>query len=131
MSDPDFLVAFENTTLPRPEWTHEAHVRMAYLYLGKTKNFDTTLDEVRTRICAYNAAWGKAAGYHETITVAFLRLIADRMTRDGTKRDWSAFREANSDLLDTRILQAHYTEAVLFSPEARAGFVNPARAALP
>ena len=33
MSDEAFLQAFEDTTLPFKDWTHEAHVRMAWNYL--------------------------------------------------------------------------------------------------
>ena len=33
MTDDEFLAAFEAAAIPRKDWTHEAHVRMAWLYL--------------------------------------------------------------------------------------------------
>ena len=35
MTDDEFLLAFETCSLPREAWTHRAHVRMAWLYLGR------------------------------------------------------------------------------------------------
>ena len=35
MSDDEFLAQFENCTLPFDQWTHRAHVRVAYLYLRR------------------------------------------------------------------------------------------------
>ena len=34
MTDKEFLAAFENCSLTRENWTHAAHVRMAWLYLS-------------------------------------------------------------------------------------------------
>lgn len=31
MTDEELLAAFENCSLPHSEWTHRAHVRVAYL----------------------------------------------------------------------------------------------------
>ena len=33
IGDETFLQAFEDTTLPFEDWTHEAHLRMAWNYL--------------------------------------------------------------------------------------------------
>lgn len=141
MSEPDadaedaaFLAAFESCTLPRPDWTHAAHLRMAYLYLRRddTPDADAWLPTVRQRIRAYNESLGNSTGYHDTVTAAFLRLVADRLRRTPSPT-FAGFRQANPDLFAARPggLSTHYTPEVLRSPEARARFIEPNIAPLP
>lgn len=129
MSDDEFLAAFEAAAFTRPEWTHEAHVRMAWLYLTRLP-FADALEKVRRGIQKLNGKIGSPDGYHETITVAFVRIIADRAA--GGER-YEAFRDRNPDLLDRTLpaLLRHYTKDRLDSSEARATFVEPDREPLP
>lgn len=132
MTDAEFLHSFETAELPREEWTHEAHVRMAYLYLRSTSTFEEAEGQVRSGIQAYNAAQGNHTGYHETITVAFLRLIAHRIAASSEDAaTWATFSIAHRDLLARQILYFHYDKATLFSPRAREQFVPPNRSPLP
>lgn len=129
MTDDEFLAAFEATTLPRPEWTHQAHVRMAWLYLTRLP-FAEAVQKARAGIRGYNAAQGNHIGYHDTVTVAFVRLIASRLAAG---EGFVAFLERNADLLDRQCppLLRHYSRAKLESAEARAGFVEPDLLPLP
>lgn len=129
MSDDEFLAAFEACTIPKADWTHEAHVRMAWLYLSRLP-FADALQKVRTGIQRYNRSLGNTTGYHDTITVAFVRVIAHRM-QDG--EGYTAFRERHPDVLDRKLpaLLRYYTEARLKSAEATERFVDPDREPLP
>jgi hypothetical protein len=124
MTDAEFLMAFEETTLPRPEWTHAAHLRMAFLYLIREPATEQALRVVRQRIQAYNLSKGNPRGYHETITVAFVRLIADALRRTPIA-DFAALQTARPDLFHSEVLLRFYTRERLYSPEARAVFVEP------
>lgn len=35
MNDQEFLEGFERCSIPREKWSHEAHLRMAWLYLTR------------------------------------------------------------------------------------------------
>jgi hypothetical protein len=131
MNDDEFLAAFEGCTLPRTEWTHAAHIRMAWLYLTRLP-FETALDRVRAGIRRYNAAVG-SDGYHETLTVAFTLLIHSRLATTEPGDGFPAFRTGNPDLFDGRaeLLQRHYDPATLASAKARRRFVEPDREPLP
>jgi len=131
LSDDEFLDAFEGCTLPYVEWTHAAHLRMAWLYLDRHP-FDLALEKVRNGIQRYNAAQGNFAGYHETVTRAFVHLIHHRRAL-GQLRGWEAFAADNADLFarSPHALARHYREATLRSPDARARFVEPDLARLP
>ena len=68
----------------------------------------------------------EAAGkYHETITVAFMLLIADRLHRNrGT--NWSQFAAANPDLFaHPSPLATFYSDTLLTSDRARETFLFP------
>ncbi|WP_395094788.1 hypothetical protein [Armatimonas sp.] len=123
MTDTEFLAAFEDTSLPRYEWTHTAHVRMAFLYLSRLPYAEAEASIV-AGIRRFNAAKGNATGYHHTVTVAFARLVAARL--DGS--DWPAFQAANPDLFS---IQKHYSPEVIKSDKARAEFVEPDLETLP
>lgn len=123
MTDDEFLAAFEACTLPRPLWTHEAHVRMAWLYLTRLP-FADALERIRGGIRRYNASLGNAAGYHDTITVAYACLLAARLAPG---EDFAAFGDRNPDLLDRTMsaLKRYYSDERLNSAEAREQFVGP------
>jgi hypothetical protein len=142
MTDTEFLTAFEAAAIDRKDWTHEAHVRMAWLYLTRLP-FAVALEKVRSGIRKLGTAFAQAgdprckpaetetpAGYHDTITVAFVRVIAGRLAPD---EDYAAFRGRHPDLFDRTLsaLRRHYTKKRLFSTKARQGFVEPDREPLP
>jgi hypothetical protein len=147
MTDDKFLRAFESCKLARKAWTHEGHVRMAWLYLTRLP-FDEALALVRSGIQKLNAAFVSRQqascmptprkkpdprgldGYHDTVTVAFVTVIASRVKPDEA---FAAFRERNPDLFDRSLpaLLKHYSPQRLFSPEAKAEFIEPDLEPLP
>lgn len=133
MNDEQFLAAFEACTIPKSEWTHAAHIRMAWMYLGRLR-FLEALQAIRAGIRRYNAAvGGLPTAYHETITAAFAKLIQHRRRRQVGEETFTAFRERNPDLFDrsTLILSRHYTLARIQSDAARERFLEPDLEPLP
>ena len=78
------------------------------------------------------ASLGKSGLYHETITVAYLLLIRERMER-GNEARFEEFAARNTDLLCWRpsVLERYYREDTLASDLARRCFVLPDRLAGP
>jgi hypothetical protein len=73
-----FLHAFEAGTLPKPRWTHAAHILTGACYvhaLGES----AAIDRMRARVTAYNLAVGgqntPTSGYHETITILWIKIL--------------------------------------------------------
>lgn len=150
MTDDTFLGKFEQAQLDRSEWTHEAHVRMAWLYVTRSETYRAARSKARIGIKKLNAAFlanqnvpcgatrpaepvaeaKPTGGFHETITTAFMRLVA---SRSRPREKFSAFRKRNPDLFDRKLsaLLAHYSPELLFSEGARAKFVQPDREPLP
>jgi hypothetical protein len=123
-------------TLPRPEWTHEAHLAATTYLL--TRRPDINLDrQLPNIIRRYNESVGgvnnDTQGYHETITRVFLHgvrlflaeadpheslheLVNELLLSPMGRRDWPL---------------RFYSAERLFSVEARRHFVPPDLAALP
>jgi hypothetical protein len=125
---------FIDRSLPHSDWTHSAHFAVA-LWLLKRRGADA-MREMPLLIRAYNEATGLAntvtSGYHETITIASLRATHSWL-RD---RPGVAEYLILNEMLATPVgrsdwLFKYWSKAVLFSPTARSGWVEPDLEPLP
>ena len=48
MTDDEFLTKFEQRLIGRAQWTHAAHVRMAWLYVARTGTYRAARGKVRS-----------------------------------------------------------------------------------
>lgn len=129
-ADLNFLRRFENCEVTEDEWTHKAHVYVAWT-LAMTNTAHTAEERLRAGILRHNSeVLGRPEQYHETVTLAFARIIRARMRGDEA---WGDFLRRNRDLLaaDEPILLNYYSPGRLFSADARARFVEPDRENLP
>lgn len=125
--DREFLQSFEACSLGASCWTHEAHIKMGWLVLETSASFDEALQRIRTGIIRFNSS-KNSIGYHETITVAFARLIDSRRVDE---ENWQAFFARNTDLLNKDCLKQFYSSAILKSEAAKQRFIEPDLADLP
>ena len=130
MSDEQFLAEFEAGTLPKEEFSHRQHVRLAWLYLGRYEFADASRRVVEG-IQRFAERHGATGLYHETITQAWLRLIADGRKRAPAAATFAGFMEANPALAAKGALDPYYDPVRLKTDEARVRFLGPDRASLP
>ncbi len=103
-------------------------MRVAFAYVS-----EFTLPEALVKFCGalkrFAMLKGKPQLYHETITWAYLFLIAERLARGVKAVSWEDFAERNQDLLvwKSGILERYYSQATLDSALARERFVLPDR----
>jgi hypothetical protein len=120
---------FEDCTLPREEWTHAAHLTVALWHLLQYDWPEATA-RVRRGIRRYNAAQGilttPTGGYHETLTLFWLRAVR-AFLEEGRNEARPLVRLANELIASAgrSLPLEHYTRELLFSPEARASWVEP------
>lgn len=119
------LTRFEAGALDPAGFRHRDHIRLGFEMLRRFP-FTEAAHRFGGGLRAMTARIGRPEAYHETITIAFLALIAERMDGHG---EFEAFIAANSDLLDKAVLGAWYRAEQLQSPLARRTFVLPAPAA--
>ena len=130
MDDRLLLDQFQSCRLPFEDWCHRLHVRLAYLFLRRDP-FDAALNRFRAGIQAYNQANQVPeqldSGYHETLTVGWLHLIAARMDKTSPRVDSDSFCNANPDLLDRFLLREFYSVERIRTLQAKREFVEPDR----
>jgi hypothetical protein len=117
MTDAELLRSFEDTTLE--PFHHRDHLRVTYLYVRQYGEAGTR-ERLGPAILRYAAARNAAHKYHETITQAWIGLVA---LANGPEFD--AMLAENPGLLDKNMLKRFYSPEVLESQEARQNWVQP------
>jgi len=121
----DLLDDFEEGRIDPAQFPHRAHVQVSYELLERHAFPEALLHLARgLRRLATKA--GKPEVYSETITAAFLALIAERRLQ-AQYAGWDDFAVRNSDLFEKTLLAEYYEPAVLRSPLARETFILPKR----
>ena len=119
------LADFEAGRIDATQFPHREHVRVGYELLERHL-FPEALLHLARGLRRLAAKAGKPGVYHETITAAFLALIAERRLSGG-HRNWEDFAARNPDLFRKGVLEEIYDAAVLQSSMARQTFVLPRR----
>ncbi len=107
-------------------FSHREHVRLAFAMLER-HSFAETLEHFSAGLKRMTAKAGRPLAYHETRTVAFLALIAERRLRQPGAA-WDEFIAANPDLAEKHFLESWYDAEELASDLARRAFILPRRA---
>ena len=118
-----FLRDFEQCRLAEQQWTHLAHIRVAWLYLTQMPS-SNALARVRAGILRFNTeVLGRRQEYHETVTVAFCRIISDRIIAG---EPWKEFAQRIDDVLNAEqpMLGKFYSNGLLDSEQARTVFID-------
>jgi len=85
------------------EFPHSEHLRFAYEMLSR-HSFAETVSLFSASLKKLAAKSGRPELYHNTITIAFLSLVAERRAQSQA-RDWTAFIAENGDLLEKSCLE--------------------------
>ncbi|MFP5261106.1 MAG: hypothetical protein ACLGJB_04275 [Blastocatellia bacterium] len=121
--------AFEACTLPRSEWTHQAHLTVALWYLTHCSGREATA-RIRNGIKRYNASASiqttKDGGYHETITLFWICAISKYLLLAGEGRpSVDLANEMVARFRDGRLPFQYYSRDLLMSWRARTSWVEP------
>jgi hypothetical protein len=124
-ADEEFAAAVERCEAPNEGFHHRDHLRLAWIYLRRYGREEAAV-RIAATIQRFATHHGQPDRYHETMTQAWLRLVASTGE--------SSFDEAlaaRPELLDVNCLRAYYSAELLESKEAKARFMDPDLAALP
>ena len=131
----DFVRRFNACAIPRPEWTHAAHLAVGLWHASRYGRADA-LQRLRAGITRLNESNGvinsATGGYHETVTRAYVNLLADFAARHPDKTAAERVAALLADpLSDKKALLRFYSRSVLESFAARLDWVEPDLAPLP
>lgn len=117
---------FEDATISRDAWKHAEHLTVALHYVS-LHDMDTAAAKMREGIfkllAAFEVDLTKEMPYHETLTIFWMRTVADfNVSKNGA----SLLEKANEIVAtyDKDYPLKFYSREFLFSDEARAAFVE-------
>ena len=120
---------FLDRTLPKAEWTHEAHISTTCWLLLERPDIVPERD-LPDLIRRYNESVGgvnsDTEGYHETITRLFIRTLRSALAKregEGLAAGVNAILASPEGRRDWPL--RFYSRDLLFSKEARLGWVEP------
>lgn len=123
------FAAFENRTISKADWTHAAHLTVGLYYcfhhpFGVAKNLMS--DGIYRLNDAHGTPNTETSGYHETLTVFWLKTIAAFLEENAAEKSLAVLA---NDLLaacdDTKLPLKYYSRELLFSTEARLKYIEP------
>lgn len=126
----DLVARFVACRLPHSEWTHQAHLAVGAWHVAHF-GADEALARLRVGIRQLNDSHGTpnsaARGYHETITRAYVQLLAEFLN---SVPQTMPLAERVARLLASRLaakeaLLQFYSRERLMSSEARATWIEP------
>src|SRR5258707_697731 len=127
----DFLAAFESGTLPKKRWTHAAHLLVGACYVHRLGQL-SAINHMRECVRRYNEAVGgkntATSGYHETITVFWIKVLDALLlhAQPIAQADFAALAvERFTPQRD--FFRRFYDFDVIASTEARAEWIPPTR----
>lgn len=125
--DQKLLDKFETAVLPKEQFHHEDHVKLAWLYL-QLYPVSEVLQRYAHGIKHLGRAFAIPELYHETITWAYIFIINARMKKMHYPDEWWRFKELNEDIFEwgnATLIQKYYRDETLQSNAARKWFHLP------
>ena len=128
-----FLAAFEGGMLPKERWTHSAHLFTGACYVHMLGE-ESAIQRMRVCIKHHNESVGTqntdTGGYHETITIAWIKLLC-RLLRESGPMERSTFAQLAVERFagDRAIFRRYYAFDLVKSVEARRKWIPPDLAA--
>lgn len=123
----DLVASFEDATIARDVWRHAEHLVVALHYASR-HSLDEATQMMRRGLFnllsnGFNVNLAKEMPYHETLTVFWMKTVADYSR---SKNGASLVDKANElvETYDKDYPLVFYSRELLFSDEARATFVE-------
>lgn len=126
----DLTARFRAALVPHAEWTHRAHLTVGAWHVHH-HGADEALALLRAGIRALNDAHGTpnspTRGYHETITRAYVALLAEALAAfpAATPLADRVERILASPLAERDVLFRFWSRDLLMAPAARAAWIEP------
>ena len=123
-ADPEFAAILSAITGPTGQFRHRQHINLAFVAVRRYG-----MPEATGKICTWIrhiAAYERAPQkYHQTVSRAWVEIVAHHVGADPDCADFDLFAGRNPALLDKRLLSRHYRSATLASGPARDGWAEP------
>jgi hypothetical protein len=125
LSDSEFLNQFNSCDLDPELFTHEAHLRLAWIIIHKLGQA-AAQEEIQKLLKKFVASVGATDKYNKTVTVAALKIVYHfiRKSQSDNFKDFiSEFPRLNDNFKD--LIDSHYSFDIFNSPIAKNEYLKP------
>lgn len=126
LDDDALLAAFLTTAISAKDFHHREHVRVVWKLIA-TVGQEPARERFVEALVALASAHGADQLYHETLTRAWVELIAEAVRSSPDALTSDEFLGRHPELLDRSILHRFYSPELLASDEARISWIAPDR----
>jgi len=125
LTDTEFETQFQSCSLDPAIFTHEAHLRLAWIHITKY-GADIAIDNIRCQLQNFVDSLGAKNKYNETVTVAATKAVYHFILKSKTN-NFKDFIVENSRLKNNfkELLAFHYQTDIFNSPAAKERYLVP------
>ena len=125
LTDTEFETQFQNCSLDPAIFTHEAHLRLAWIHITKY-GAEIAIDNIRSQLQNFVDSLGAKNKYNETVTVAATKAVYHFILKSKTN-NFKDFITENSRLKTNfkELLAFHYQTDIFNSPTAKEKYLVP------
>ncbi|CAM1343436.1 hypothetical protein [Tenacibaculum amylolyticum] len=125
MTDAKFENQFQNCTLNPQLFSHEAHLRLAWIHI---KKYGVTIAEqnIQNQLQDFVKHVGATDKYHTTLTIAAIRMV-NHYIQQSKAKDFQEFIKEFPELNNSfkALINSHYSYDIFSSEEAKSVFLEP------
>lgn len=125
LSDTEFTNQFKNATLNPKLFSHEAHLRLAWIYINN-EGIDLAISNITNQLINFVTTIGASDKYNETVTVAAIKAVYHFWLKSDSKT-FQDFILENARLKTNfkALLATHYDIDIFNSEMAKSSFLEP------
>jgi len=116
--------ALERGEVAPASFHHASHLQVAWIYLQESDSIAGASDKMSVTLRKLAGAAGHPEKYHETITIFWIRILANFRNFAG-EQDLDRVLAANPALLAKDFVLKYYSQDLLLSDRARTSWVEP------
>ena len=125
LTDQDFLKSLDDCSLDPSLFNHEAHLRLAWLYINE-RGVESAELKVSDTIQKYVAHLGANDKYHHTLTIAAVKTVYHFYQKYQGENFFDFIDEFPRVANEFKsLIDAHYSPAHIFSSEAKSHYLEP------
>ena len=125
LSDDQFEQQFKDTTLDPTLFSHEAHIRLAWIHISKF-GVDLAAEHLCKQIAIFDATHDDGTNFNKTVTVAAVKAVHHFMKKSSTKTCVDFIKENPRLIFNFKdVLNAHYSHNIFSDERAKKTYVEP------
>lgn len=125
LNDSEFETQFENASMDPVLFSHEAHLRLAWLYI-RNYGLETAIEKVCSQIKQFDKTHGDGTKFNTTVTVASVKMVNHFVLKTESS-DFKTFIFQNPRLKSNfkQLIDQHYEVDIFQNELARIQFLEP------